>query len=457
MTTRCIRLRRPPAAHRGQVLVLSLVLAMGVVLASLFMFSSGRLVAIKTRLVTAADAAAWSAGLWRARVLNYDAYANRAIVFQEVAIAQAVTLASWSRYFETFLQSAGTVIETAYPPAAPVLQSAHAMASAAREATQGAAALETWLRGAPSVGYKSLLADSQEVLQLSANVFGLGAVANEVAKANDAAFFAFALPDEGVFDRLTRRYQRDADRARLKSLVLQSLDTFVAGPREFDLRLPLPSSCFGQSADLAKWFQSLRKRGGTTLGDGYERWEAADTVSLFDWRKRGWIFGTCRERETIPLGWGASEASSTAPAHGLIEMPGGVDRTPRAAAQASSDLASTAALAYDGIARVRELDYERLDDPLFPMSTVSVLARIDGGALRSAQAAANGVGRLRLDTDWAGGRVWALSSAQVYFRKPQDGSGRIEYASLYNPYWQVRLAEPTLAQRALAEAHVAAH
>ncbi len=42
---------------------------------------------------------------------------------------------------------------------------------------------------------------------------------------------------------------------------------------------------------------------------------------------------------------------------------------------------------------------------------------------------------------------------EVYFRRPPGTPDRIEYASLYNPYWQVRLAEPTIAQRAAAVAY----
>ena len=50
--------------------------------------------------------------------------------------------------------------------------------------------------------------------------------------------------------------------------------------------------------------------------------------------------------------------------------------------------------------------------------------------------------------------LWALSAAEVYFRRPADAPARVEYASLFNPYWQVRLAAPTAADRAAALVHV---
>jgi hypothetical protein len=49
--------------------------------------------------------------------------------------------------------------------------------------------------------------------------------------------------------------------------------------------------------------------------------------------------------------------------------------------------------------------------------------------------------------------LWALSAAEVYFRRPPDAAPRTEYASLFNPYWQVRLIAPTAAQRLLAQGY----
>ena len=83
-------------------LVLAVVLLFAGCLGLFFMFSTGQLAATRQRLDNAADASAYSAALWRARVMNYHAYSNRAIVAQEVAIAQAVTLVSWARYFDQF-------------------------------------------------------------------------------------------------------------------------------------------------------------------------------------------------------------------------------------------------------------------------------------------------------------------------------------------------------------------
>lgn len=459
-----MRTRKARAAQCGQTLVLALVLLFAGLVALFFLFSTGQVVATKQRLVNAADAAAWSAALWRARVLNFHAYANRAIVAQEVAVAQAVTLVSWAKYFERFTGNAST-LAAAWPPAAPVLQAAAAVARSARELTELTAAEEIRVRASPSVGYKSLLARSQEVLQLAADSFGLGAVANEVVRANDPAFFAFALGDSGAFSGFTRRFASDADRARLRDVTIGSLDPFVRGPRRDDLRLLLlPSSCFGRTTSVDRWFRWWRKRGATEMAPDLERWQAVDTASIHNWRRSG-LFGTrCRQREWMPVGWGAAQASDGTSSIALPESAGtsssillgntgGTLDNRLATALAESGIAGDGYAGFDqysGIERVRELNYGALDDERFPVSQVVVLARAEAGRVRTANVLDVGVGRLRLLESFAGNRLWAMAVGEAYFRRPPGAPERIEYASLYSPYWQARLAEPSDAQRAAA-------
>lgn len=464
---------RRPRAQRGQALVLGLVLMFAGALGFYFMFSTGQVASTRQRLDNAADAAAWSAALWRARVMNYHAYANRAIVAQEVAIAQAVTLTAWAKYFETFSGTA-SVLAAPYPPVAAVLQLGADLARTGRELTEQAAGEEVLARSA----YKRLLATSQELLHASVDTFGLGAVANEVARANDPRFFAFALPDEGAFKAMTRRHA-DEDRARLEGVVEASLDEFVGGPRGTDVTLwLLPSSCFGNPlVSPSKWFQALHKRGGTVMTPGFDRWEAADTHSLHDWRPQSGFFGFkgCNQVEALPLGWGAAQAAD-GPAPGLPERsatddgtwsfplegpikgnPGDVRHNGFAFALAEAGIAGhgyPGFEAYNGIEAVRELAYEALANPRFPTSRVAVLARVERDDVHTANVLNVGVGRLRLAENYAGARLWSVSAAEVYFRRPEGAPERLEYASLYSPYWQVRLVEPSAAQRALADTYV---
>lgn len=440
--------------QRGQALVLALVLSFAGLLALFFLFSAGQVSASKQRLVNAADAAAYSAAAWRARVLNFHAYSNRAIVAQEVAVAQAVTLASWSKYFERFTTHART-LAAAWPPAAPVLAAAATVATTARELAERTAADEIDVRAAPSTGYKTLLQRSQETLHRAADTFGMGAVANEVARANDPRFFAFALGDDGAWAAFTRRYESDADRGRLRDVVVDALDPFVRGPRRDDLRLLLlPSSCFGRTTSVSRWFRWWRKRGGTELTD-LERWQAVDTGSIHDYRKRG-LFGSCRQREWLPVGWGAAEATHGAPLGAVTGNTGGTLENPIATSLAGLGIAGEGHAGYtrySGIERVRELNYPALADDRHPVSQIVVLARAEGANVRTASVVGAGSGRLSLSERYAGGRLWAMAVGEVYFRRPPGAPARIEYASLYSPYWQARLAEPSEVQRAAALAY----
>ncbi len=448
-----VRSRR---GQRGQALVLALVSMFAGLLGLFFLFGTGQVSAGKQRLNNAADAAAYSAAVWRARVLNFHAYANRAIVAQEVAVAQAVTLTAWAKYFERFTDNA-RVLATAWPPAAPVLSAAASVAATARDLTERTASDEIAARAAPGIGYKSLLQRSQEVLQVSADSFGLGAVANEVARANDGRFFAFALGDAGAFGNFTRRHVSDVDRLRLQGVVDDSLDPFVKGPRRDDLRLLLlPSSCFGRSTSVSRWFRWWRKRGGTELTPDLERWQAVDTASIHDYRRRGWLSG-CRQREWLPVGWGSAEATDSAPQNAVSGQGGQTWDNAAATWMAAASMAGQSHPGferYSGIERVRDLHYAALPDARFPVTQVVVLARSEGRDVRTAGALGVGIGRLSLAERFAGDRLWAMAVGEVYFRRPPGPSSRIEYASLYNPYWQARLAEPTSAQRAAATAYV---
>src|SRR5690606_20820438 len=116
-------------------------------------------------------------------------------------------------------------------PLAAVAAAAESMASTARAMTERAAADEIGWRADPVAGYKQLLLRSQALMHRSADTFGMGAVANEVARANDPRFFAFAFGDAGGYERFTRRHSSDPDRQRLQQVVLAALDPFTAGPR----------------------------------------------------------------------------------------------------------------------------------------------------------------------------------------------------------------------------------
>lgn len=96
--------RRHPAGAgfvraRGQASVFVVIVAAILVIAALLVYNSGRAVATRIHLQNAADSAAYSGAVELARAYNFAAYSNRAMVANQVAIAQMVGLTSWARYY----------------------------------------------------------------------------------------------------------------------------------------------------------------------------------------------------------------------------------------------------------------------------------------------------------------------------------------------------------------------
>ncbi len=77
------------------------IFAAVLVVAALSLFRTGRLTSDKMELQNAADALAFSVSTVEARDLNFAAYTNRAIVANEVAIGQAIGMASWAYHWKS--------------------------------------------------------------------------------------------------------------------------------------------------------------------------------------------------------------------------------------------------------------------------------------------------------------------------------------------------------------------
>lgn len=75
--------------------------AVVLVVAALSLFRTGRLTSDKMEMQNAADALAYSVSTVEARDLNFAAYTNRAIVANEVAIGQAIGMASWAYHWKS--------------------------------------------------------------------------------------------------------------------------------------------------------------------------------------------------------------------------------------------------------------------------------------------------------------------------------------------------------------------
>jgi hypothetical protein len=413
-------------------------LAAALVGALLLSYSAGERSADKRRLIDAADAAAFGGAVWQARTLNFQAYANRAIVANEVALAQAVSLRSWSAYFGRTLVNFQSVAQHV-PYLGAAVSAASGVWASVDEVVQPS------MRAAElvSIAVNGMLANAQPAV----HAFGLAA-AESVARASigaagpgagpSAAMPALLARNAASWNALTTTYA-GAQRSRLRTVLLDGRDGFT---RERNARF---------APAVVNLLVRLEKRGGTDL-IGFDTWRGLDTLALH--QRRGLLFG--RFRESLPVGWGAAQ-DAWRPAAQRAHHGGTWQTNPGTSRRADATLAAQTLRAYAGVPAVRDVQRPDVRDEREVRYVVEATART-----RDPVADARGLDVATLagpqrDLGWRpddpANDVHALAAAVVRFERPEGRADRRrEYANLYNPYWQARLAATSAADRALATA-----
>lgn len=466
--------------QRGLAMVYGLFVLVGGLLALFFFFNTGQLAREKTQLVNTADAVAYSAGVLHAKSLNYLAYTNRAYIANEVLVAQAVSLSSWAHYLGVWQRRLGSVHPECYS------NNPWAMAAGVAFKYDVDYGVVCWLmawdtstteyvwaleQAVPPVvdAVIGAVAVSQTALQASQSVLMLGmnplnpidpsrrSALEEVARLNypndpdGVAVYAgleAGLPDDwSTFTELRRRSPRrgQEDRTRLRDMAVQAADAdpFVH-QRAWTSRAVLPVQC--------GWgfrHNEVRRRGGTTLW-GFDEWHAVDTQSWIRyWTRWRWSGPQCRSTEHT-TGYARSEAYDTDQADGRGWYGGARNDTPRSFSSARR----TRNTGYGGIPEFFDLSPQQLSKrgPDEPVLRLGVRVERRTSSLRTTDGAAQvhvGQGRLsRFDTQGATSPVGrtpamhAVATSEVYYRNPQNDS---ELGSLFQPYWQVRLATTAVA------------
>lgn len=388
---------------RGQALVFLLPLLLALVAASMWAYEAGRRVHEKRRLVDAVDAAALSAAAWQARVLDFDAYTNRAMVANEVVVAQAVSLRSFSDYMNTLL-----------PRAAGVAQWVPGLGTALDGLSQAWGGLDQILQptlvaleGAASFGSHDLAA-AQRFMHLAALEAVPSAVRGGLRSADPG--FELSPAGEAMLARWALEWTAFASfyggawRWRPADVVERSLDGFTL-ERNFTVRPVL-------GLDVLR----VVKRGGTELLD-FETWRALDTLSIH--RRRGLLFGSMRERDVVS--WGSAQAGVGS---GLRGTHGGAYASnPRAARLAVSSMRGNGA--YRGLPSAYDLSRDQRE--AFNPPRIVVRAR-----------------------NAANTPMYAEAVASTPFARSQLRSdGMEERPSLYAPFWRARLVQSDVSDRLL--------
>lgn len=430
--------------QRGQALVYGLFMVVCGLVALYFVFNTGQLTLEKTKLVNTADAVAYSAGVLHARALNFDAYTNRALMANEVMTAQAVSLASWIEYakghtegvrpllcYQMYSVPVGLALveyvplcyALSYPPGAMAVEYADTAIQPVAEATVRLSELARKnLQLAQATMFASLVPARTALMNevAEANYQGNGAVSVDTVPLTDQ----WLMFDGGPF---VTRYSGD-DRKRFKEAAVTAADRdgFIAD-REWHSSSPWPCTIPRGDAD---------RTGGTDL-QGYDDWKAQDKAHLKveSWHIHTFSMG-CETDEDYKLGSGSQSAADW----GYSGVPAFYDLSQKALAYTSSNT--------DAGKR----------DPRLKFSIRLTRAAADQRTSRGTSVVKPGGKMAIYAGDQAGNLMAAVATAEVYFDRPPGApraDGQTELASLFNPYWQVRLSANSAADLAIALARQA--
>jgi len=446
-------------AQAGQILMASIGLLLISAGLMYFLVNAGQTVTEKMRVTNAADAAAYSAGVVEARALNVDAYLNRAMVANEIVIAQMVSMASWLRYFATATDNIpATMADITFmlQPDLQALQISATFAAAKYGVSYLGMTAEELADYIVDYGIgpiifvhdqlvHKLLSPAQAAIQanLTAGV-RQQQIANDLVQQMDPALKAELILTSHGFDRFTKEYAGQ-ERTRFADVTSRSRDPFTRERNWTIDSFDIP---------LIRRDGALKKRGGTEL-IGFDEWRAVDTLELHGRRFGCGRFGLswCDDIQT-PIGWGAVNVNTGGGDAGRGHHGNAYGENERTAGIADSDMREPKTYTFSGIPASRDL---RNLDPKAERSThLTMLVSKSQGALMTSGGAAQAkpAGDLALFNDKpAGGQLMALSRAEVFFdRIAARADGKSEVASLYNPYWRVRLVAPTAGDKAYAAA-----
>lgn len=441
----------------GQALPLGIALLFAGMITGVVLFNTGQVVSSKTRLANAADAAVYSGATWQARALNFNAYTNRSMVANQVAMAQAVSLQSWAQYARTTTDNLGTVLS----PLPVIGQIAVAVQRVMR-------AFEPIINGFGSGmlavvdPINSALSIAQEAMYLSAFVASPQIIGN-VVSANDPKMRWETAFSVGQMGNNLRNWQAFTDQFQSNDTVAMdervaminaSTDNFT---RErswefFDRYLPLTPLHWAR-VDRSGATRLLRDR-----NTGETEWKAIDTLSL---NNKFYYWFSRYRRVEIPIGYSLKYANNRensiencrALGNDCDDWFGRNRHAQYLARNVNHSLGGgtntqKSDIAYRGVRAYRSLSasIRREDSATVLLRTELQLPTNELNDASSNNIAPNLVRPLNESSEAA---LSSVSSAEIYFNRPEDDA-REEYATGYNPYWAVRLAPTTNAVRATA-------
>ena len=317
------RKRKVSRSHsRGQALAFMLVFAAATGLITLLLFNSAKMANVKTHLQNAADAGAYSAAVLQSRDHNFSAYTNRAMIANQVAVAQFVSLKSYvedAKKTQDRAKGGWLSFWASFPTSKPAWDAGKKIP---------VATAKSFIDGiAPKaiVGLDLLVA----ALEKSQQVHHLGTmtemmfVADEVVKKNDPqakiSTGAFMVGDAAVRvtnwgNKYTQQHPatvntKESDRFADVVLHDESQDSFTRNR----ISVPPPTPFWASSVKFL-WCPLAAKTstafafyhgGGTILSEDKKRWLGLDATMGGGFVSCTWIYpcpvGVCSTTITLPI------------------------------------------------------------------------------------------------------------------------------------------------------------
>ncbi|MBS0192668.1 MAG: hypothetical protein JSR34_00275 [Proteobacteria bacterium] len=444
-------MRRVPAAQRrqsGQIIIMVAILAIVLLLAALLVYNVGRVNLVKTRLQNTADSASYSSALVMARAYNFTAYSNRAMVANQVAIAQMVSLASWSRFYCLIFADSKCGKFSANGTDRAILFGLNLFGGQPGKTVNSlyqnisSAVFNTLdTTTGPAV---TLLDGLESVLSNASTVYMLGtalevpAVAVQVVHDNDpqaavsgtgsAALAVSEIQLAANQKRYTPLRRADDPGNRFHNVTMASLDPWTSsrsGSEDppFTTGLTAFGNCLGDGFGGIDFFGTWS--GTAALSNDNTQWTANDRGAYFG-------FGVCViVVDIFPI-----------PIPVFIPVPPSTGMGIAGGNAGQWQVGSYSGLrSYMGLRRLNQPDWESPTINLFverKTQTVDTTKQMHD----SGQPIAGG--QLDMYDSQASGIIQVASSANAYFVRP-DGQwslgGYLVYGNLFNPYWEAHLVK----------------
>lgn len=475
--------------QKGQSLlwVLGFLATMAVTFAGVY--SVGQTTSEKQKIVNATDAAAYTGGMVEARALNLTAYANRAEIANEVFVAQMVSMESWVVYFKQTIKSFKTVanalqaipyIGVVFAIVKSILQVMETTLNAAQQPLN--VAVTTAITAVDTVYYKVAYQTATTAIffpgsmakaaELAGSAVLAANVANQNGKVDTAPVAIKTIPLLAInayeWDRGFKNYKKSGtsigsasdNRRNARDILLISRDQFSTERKGSNV--PVFEVLWGTaSLGIPCVFEIGASKDGPTQLKNYERWEAQDTSQY------GFKVGSCKGASFgIPYGWGRATAAQN-------QTNGDTRYNPHASAGslAYSDGPKKHG-GWSGVKALYDVDRNSSDNPIASFDTdkeklsFTIAAAKPKANIKNNESlnfmnrpATSRLGSPDLKSDYEDSQIAAKSSAKIFFARPARNNADItatslfrrdnhkEISNLYNPYWQVRLTDVSIAAK----------